>query len=161
MYEKSYGAKYSADVARLPLRDIAALIRADIKAAQTAGDLVLPDGVKVTVRCGRGAYYTAKGSIEVRVRGWDAAWQQCTGIVPGSESADGRVADACRYPGCQADAEHPADHLVMTAAARRVQGVLRAIHAAYNYDGSDIMTDYFDVHYYGNADIDMPRRVFA
>lgn len=143
MYEKSYGRKYSDDVARMPLRDIAKLIRADIKAAQTAGDL---PPVKITVRCGRGVYYTAKGSIDIRVRDWPQAWQTCTGIVPGSESADGSTARACRF--------HYDGHRVLTAEATAVVDKLRAIHAAYNYDGSDVMTDYFDVHYYGSADVD-------
>ena len=31
---------------------------------------------------------------------------------------------------------------------------LNAIHASYNYDNSDIMTDYFNVRFYGNAVID-------
>jgi len=37
---------------------------------------------------------------------------------------------------------------------REIQDLLEEIHGSYNYDGSDIQTDYFDVRYYGNPAID-------
>jgi hypothetical protein len=35
---------------------------------------------------------------------------------------------------------------------------LQAIHGAYNFDGSELQSDYFDVNYYGQAQIDWQYR---
>ena len=45
MYEKTYGPKYNAELTR---KEIAALIRADLKAAVASGEL--PKGLKTSVR---------------------------------------------------------------------------------------------------------------
>jgi hypothetical protein len=39
----------------------------------------------------------------------------------------------------------------LTDAAREIQEKLEEIHASYNFDKSDTMTDYFHVRYYGNV----------
>ena len=38
-------------------------------------------------------------------------------------------------------------------AATQAEKLLRQIHKGYNYNGSDPMTDYFDVRYYGTVTI--------
>jgi hypothetical protein len=42
---------------------------------------------------------------------------------------------------------------VLTAEGRRVLGVLERLHEAYNHDGSDVMTDYFDRLYFGTVEV--------
>lgn len=144
MYERSYGARY--DEARgLTMAQTAALIRRDIKAAVNAGDL--PE-LNYSVRS---SVFSGGGSIDVEVRDWLQAWQDCTGIVPGSE--DGYSARAC--PQSQYHGEHATcGHKVLTVEAQRVMAALKAIHGAYNHDGSEIMVDYFDVNYYGQVSIE-------
>jgi hypothetical protein len=41
-----------------------------------------------------------------------------------------------------------------TAAAVALRETLNEILRAYNYDGSDPMTDYYDVRFYGRAEYD-------
>lgn len=114
-YERSYGAKYEAD---LTLVEIAKRMREDIKAAKKAGRL--PADVKAAVRCsngtGIGIFWEARGVLTI---------------------------------------EHDDDRHVYLAPNKRYQEidkVLAEIHAAYNHDGSDVQTDYFDVKYYGRPE---------
>lgn len=114
-YERSYGAKYEAD---LTLAEIAKRMREDIKAAKKSGRL--PADVKAAVRCGKG---TGIGIF------WEAEGVLTIG--------------------------HTSKHnafLVPTERYDEIQQVLVEIHAAYNHDGSDVQTDYFDVRYYGRPE---------
>ena len=149
MYERSYGSKY-AEGKNLPLSGIARLIRRDIKAAVNAGEL--PGSTKnYSVRT---QTYAGGGSINVLATGLDGMWTDCTGIVPGSES--GLSARTCPNHWCAAnnDSPHAERHQVLSVEGQRVKRVLNAIHGAYNHDGSEVMVDYFDVNYYGSADIE-------
>ena len=80
--------------------------------------------------------------------------------APASERfavAKGWSAQACRNPWCangeRADSPHAEHHRVLTVAGQAVLKELERIHWAYNYDGSEVMTDYFDKLYGGTVDI--------
>ena len=100
--------------------------------------------------------------IDVRVKNCADAWQECDGTVPGSKHyyADGGwTAQSCPNRWCAAhnDPEyaHGAQrHKVLTENARSAQITLERIHDAYNHDGSDIQSDYFDVNYYGSVNFE-------
>lgn len=88
----------------------------------------------------RTRYFSGGSSIDLHVKdvvGWrivNPLW------VKAQETAEGRHA----YPG-------PSRY---TAAGSALIKALEAILGAYNHDGSDTMTDYFDVKFYGNASVD-------
>lgn len=123
------GTKYQAtrDLSRV---EIAKLIRADIKAAAAAGEL--PAGLKVAVRTSR---YAGGGSIDVAITAAplnpvNPAWVS----LPDNEKwGPGRTVDR------------------FTVEGQRIAAVIAEIHASYNYDNSDSMTDYFHVRYYGST----------
>lgn len=45
------------------------------------------------------------------------------------------------------------DRFAPLAELGAARNLLESIHKAYNYDGSDSMTDYFDVRYYGTVNL--------
>lgn len=106
---------------------IAARIRADIKAAIKAGEL--PRGIKARVRCSGSSLHD---SIRVLI-----AMPVEIAAVENPEAEYGCMPGQRR----------------LTVEAQRIRNRVRAIWAAYNYDNSDIQTDYFDVRYYGGVDI--------
>lgn len=161
--ERYYGPKYDQISDRYAsAATIARQIRADIKAAVKRGQL---PGTTKNYRV-RSHSYTGGQSINITAVGLTGMWQQCDGTIPGTRDVylddDGNIAftaaDRCRDYWCKAGGVH-ADlpgaeyHQTMTVEARRVLAVLEAIHADYNHDGSDTMTDYFDVRYYGTAQV--------
>ncbi len=133
-----YGAKY-ADVRHLRLVDIAKLMRADIKLASSIAlktaardGLAVPDpiadapaGIKFGVVT---ETYSGGGSIDIVIRNIPDDWGYVQQRNPRGELY--RKAS----PALLALAEE-----------------LKAIHRAYNYNGSDLTTDYFDVNYYGGV----------
>lgn len=128
MYEITEGTKYQA-TKNLGAVEIAKLIRADIKAATKAGEL--PAGLKLSIR-------SDYNSINVRIVALpfnpiSASWAALT------------PAEQQEYWNAQRK---------LTDEAKRIQAVLTAIHGAYNYDGSDIQSDYFNVRYYGSVSFD-------
>lgn len=130
MYERTYGSKYE-ETKGLRRAEIAKLIRADIKAA--TGTLI-PDWVRTSVRTEE---YSMGGSINVTVQYDPRLWQPCDGYL------EDRVCPrSAQYGGHQ-----PHDRL--TLLGRGVEAIITEIQRAYNYDGSDTMSDYFDVRYYG------------
>jgi hypothetical protein len=109
----------------LSTTEIAARIRADIKGAIAAGEL--PRGIKVSVRT---SYFSGGSSIDLKITA---------------------------FPGRILRAGH--DHArgfenYFTPEAYQAKKTLQAIMDAYNHDGSDITTDYFDVRFYGHAEFD-------
>ena len=151
---RTYGAKYASMGDKyLPAADIAKLMRADIKKMIDTG--TLPGTTKnYSVRVHN---YSGGRSINIRAKDLPGMWQTCTGIVPGSE--DGYSARACRDVWCKGldlpEYRHAAHtHLTLSVDGQRVRKLLQTVHDAYNYDGSDSMTDYFDVNYYGTVDVD-------
>lgn len=150
MYEKTYGYKYQEPEAKglgryASAADIAKLMRADIK--REIADGMLPGApVQYSVTSDS---YSGGQSIDIKVKGWPQAWQVCDGTEPGTSHG-------CRNVWCSgrndpAYAHGAAPHQTLTVEARAVEMTLKRIHGAYNHDGSDVQTDYFDVRYYGQV----------
>ncbi|MEV1013830.1 hypothetical protein AB0I89_24055 [Micromonospora sp. NPDC049801] len=141
---RSYGDKY-ADTRSLRLTDIAKLIRAEVKLsrkiarmAATPGALKVADpigdapaAIRVSVRT---QYYSGVGSIDVRLSDIPAEWGW-------TEEPDESYID--RRP-----------RKIATPALKAFAKAIREVMDAYNYDGSDITTDYFDVRFYGHVTSD-------
>lgn len=121
---KNYRATEDLDIV-----DIAKLMRADLKAAQADG--TIPAGSKISVR---GRRYSGGQSIDICVE--VPFWTR----VPEGET------DAARGLG------HKWPWLVRRAAL--ILERMEAIHAAYNFDNSDGMTDYFHTRYYGDVSLE-------
>ena len=141
MYEISYGNKYE-QVKGYGLTAIAKLIRADIKQAKQDG--LLPAHWKYSVRTEK---FAGGGSIEVTATNCVDAW------VP-EDFTKCAINSGCHeptkyhyYQKCDG-AEH------LTEEAEAALKVLKQIHGAYNFDGSESMVDYFHVNYYGHAEIE-------
>lgn len=133
MTTRTYGERYSQTEGKSTTQ-IAALMRADIKRAIKRS--TLPDGPTYSVTTD---YFSGGSAINIAVRGWAEAWVDCDGN--------------CGNQWCSVrnDSPHATVHKMLRPAARRAKIVLDRIHGAYNHDGSDVMTDYFDVRYYGQV----------
>jgi len=140
MYERSYGYRYG-EVESGHAPDIAKRMRQDIKEAIAEG--LLPG--KPVVYSVTSESYTGGQSINIVVKGFAGAWEEC----PGTDLR-GFV---CRDAWCAGhnDSPHAKAHLRLTAEADAMEMTLKRIHSAYNHDGSEIQTDYFDVRYYGGV----------
>lgn len=152
MTTRSYGYKYPDKF--LSAAEIAKLMRADIKEAVKFG--LLPGApVKYSVRVHN---YAGGRSINIDVRGWTDAWVDCEGWV----WREGRR-EHCHNVWCKAAGEHKdlpgaEVHQVLSEEASVAQMTLQRIHDAYNHDGSDSMTDFFDVSYYGQVNFETARQ---
>lgn len=135
MYERSYGYRYE-EVARYSSPgEIAKLIRRDIKQAVEEG--LLPSRWSYSVR-------SDSLAVDVEVRDCADAFQPCDG------------GQKCHNVWCSARndplyAHGATPHEVLTDDAEAARMTLKRIHGAYNHDGSEIQTDYFDVRYYGGV----------
>lgn len=153
MYERSYGYQYEKG-GKLDTAAIAKLIRQDIKTA--IGEGLLPDRWAYSVQTER---FSGGSSIDVRVKNCADAWMPCPGYKVGTRhdlDNGGWVATGCGNAWCKAggehkDSPHASEHDVLTEEALAAKMTLERIHNAYNHDGSDVMTDYFDVNYYGTV----------
>lgn len=135
MYERSYGYRYEEITKYSSPAEIAKVIRTDVKQAQQEG--LLPARWSYSVR-------SDSLSIDVEVRDCPDAWRPYDG------GADCRnVWCAARNDPQYAHAATP--HEVLTDEAAAAKMTLERIHNAYNHDGSEIQTDYFDVRYYGRV----------
>lgn len=143
MYERSYGYKYE-EAADKYGAELAKLIRADIK--QAIGEGLLPAKWKYSVQTRHGSMMQA---IDVTVKGCADAWKPC----------DRRTcADPwCKSGGMHRELEGAKDHEILTDEADAARMTLERIHSAYNHDGSEIQTDYFDVRYYGQVHVQDAR----
>lgn len=162
MYERTYGYLYDRD--RL-VKDDAALIRRTIKTL-AKGDLLPADWV-YSVR-----YRTFAGgrAIDISARSPRPVTLMESGYVRASDTKPRRVivprrldiddtslADDERWinlwlrPGEQHEIRW-CD--TSTSEARAVHRALSDLHDGCNHDGSDSMTDYFDVKFYGSVSID-------
>lgn len=135
MYERSYGYRYEEITKYSSPTEIAKVIRADVKQAQAEG--LLPAHWSYSVR-------SNSLSIDVEVRDCPDAWRPCNG---GTDCRN--VWCAARNDPAYAHAATP--HQVLTDEASAAKMTLERIHNAYNHDGSEIQTDYFDVRYYGRV----------
>lgn len=111
----------------LDIADIAKLVRKDIKAAVKTG--LLPADVKYGVRIER---YSLGQSINVRA------------TLPDRPA---RVQDDYAYPG----------HYGYTTEATQIMAVLRRIVESFNYDNSDMLSDYFSQRFFAHVNVDGTR----
>lgn len=125
------GVAYRA-TERLDVTEIAKRIRVGLRNAQELGGL--PAEMTWTVQVSRGSMCRA---IDVRLSGMPDSW---TYLEPGLEP------DYCAHPAVP----HHGGH---TDAANSALKIAEEIHAAYNFNDSDSMTDYFHVNYYGQVKI--------
>lgn len=134
MYERSYGYMYEA-ARDLTTTEIAKRIRADVKTAVAEG--LLPVRWAYSVRTDHGT------AISVEVKDCADAWMPC----------DGRdCRDVwCKAKGLEEYAHGATEHAALTEEAQAAKMTLERIHGAYNHDGSEIQSDYFDVRYYGHV----------
>jgi hypothetical protein len=132
-----YGAKYDHTGAQRTT-DIAKLIREEIKLARKlakdgggAPALIDPIGdAPASIKFGvRSEYFSGGSAIDITVKGVPQEW--------GWE---------------QKKNEYGRMRWVHTPAMRALFDELKKVMAAYNHDGSDIMTDYFDVRFYGSVE---------
>jgi len=151
-----YGSK--ADAGYAPATEIAAWMRADIKLArklanapvQDAGGVAIPSGfagipkdIRITVRTDSGTWTS---SIDINVRNVPPVWGWYTAPVRDVYDRDWELRQC------------PTPELL------RLMRDLEEIHQAYNWDGSDLLTDYVDVRYFGGVrlvtdeHVVMPRR---
>lgn len=142
MYERSYGYRYAELGDHPSAAEIAKAIRADIKQAVAEG--LLPARWSYSVRS---ETFSGGSSVDVRVQDCADAWQACDGGT------------GCRNVWCSARNDpayaHGAEpHFVYTEEAEAAKITLQRIHDAYNHDGSELMTDYFDVRYYGHVEFE-------
>lgn len=121
---RAYGPKYRNLDRYARATEIAKAVRADVKAAQAAGDL--PAGITVSVRA---SYASMCQSVDLAVT---------AGIDDEFLYEPQRDQHGTR---------------VYTPAARELRDRLEQIREAYNHDGSDSMTDYYDVRYYGSTEL--------
>lgn len=138
MYERVYGEKY-AEAKDLTTAQIAKLIREDIKAAVKLG--VLPGTIRdYTVTTDT---FAGGSAIRMQLLNHGHLWAHCTGDR-------NCYAEGVNF-GCNGF-----EHEYLTEEGVTIRRFLQWLHGRYNYDGSDTMTDYFDVNYYGHADIETP-----
>lgn len=127
------GAKF--DSAR-STNDIAKAIRADIKAAMAkpSGEpWALPKGLKVSVRLEK---FAGGCSINARITAFVGALLNPAAVLAQKLLPN----EPLRYPR-------------LTKEGARVVAVLDALMADYNYDKSDPQSDYFNVRFYGDAEV--------
>jgi hypothetical protein len=141
MYERTYGPKYN-DLGEYPsAAKIAAAVRADIKAADAAGELApYPEGVKFKVRsetfaggCAVNVYVDVRALLGWTPDHWGTTSEWVWTEIP---------EDLRRYP---SENRRISDEL------RALASKLAEIRSAYNHDGSEVQVDYFDVRYYGSV----------
>jgi hypothetical protein len=122
----SYGAKYDKTLTRA---QVAQAFRRDVKSAIKSG--ALPAGLKLSVTCPRG------NSIRVEI-------QACPGVAFVNPHYDPNTAGS----------RFMANKYRYTDAGHALRETLSRMLGAYNFDGSDSMTDYFHVNFYAFIDFD-------
>lgn len=122
-----YGSKYTG---YRPAAEVAKLIRAELKAAQKAGEL--PTEIKFSVTSD---YFSGGQSVSVEIRGWtdEEVWET--------------YQDAYDMP-----------RKSIRPAAAGVKRKVERIANAYNRDRSDSQVDYFDVMYYCRVEFESDWR---
>lgn len=124
------GSKYEA-TRNLPLTEVAKRMRDDIK------ELKLAKGFKVSVRVRH------HSSIDIDV----------TQVPEGFRYYSDKYASWCKqFPHADYRAPMPVAER-HSGQYNELKAKLQRIHDAYNRDNSDSMVDYFDVRYYGHAEI--------
>lgn len=139
MTTRTYGIHYEA-TKNLTSKEIAAHMRRVVR--QAAKDGLLPAEYAYSVKLSRSSMSTAiniyvivPDAVEELRREW------CDGTRPNYTHAD------AGWFNMAGEKFTPLQTLAATERA------LHEIHNAYNYDGSDSMTDYFDVRFYGFVNV--------
>ena len=140
--DKSYGSKYAANK-DASTTDIAKMIRADIKAAVKSGEL---PKAKYSVRSD---YYSMGSSINVRISNvpgptFNAAWFVWNEANPYARGGSGPEEARERFAPKVTDALKKLEEIV----------------DAYNYNGSDSSTDYYDVNFSGSVSAEYDEAVY-
>lgn len=131
-YNYAVGKKYTPGMST---KDIAATLRAEVKAAIAKGDL--PKGLKVSVRY---RSFSGGSSIDLRVTAVPAGF-----VIKNPERVKHDLRTHYAYT--------PDFHCpIFTPEATALKDKLQGMMNAWNYDRSDIQTDYFDVKFYGHAE---------
>lgn len=125
---RAYGAQY-ASTQNLDIAEIAKHVRADLRQAQRTGKL--PAGLTFRVNIDR---YSMGQSLDATICG---------------------LTDADLYEAVT-DGD-PYERRRLTATAAAVKEIVRAIVWAYNFDGSDSQTDYYDVRFSGSVSFEDDR----
>lgn len=134
------GHRYD-ETRHLDIKEIAKLIRQDIKAAIKAGEL--PKGLKTSVRIER---YAGGQSLDIGVK-------DLGGVPLFSDDAIRNLKEFGTYQTTH-DPYHE-DHIkIYTSQVEIILDKLSQIQDSYNRDNSDSMTDYFDVRFYGHVRVD-------
>ena len=131
MYEITYGPKYDKTLSRV---EIAERFRQDVKAAISSD--ALPKGLKLSVRT-KG--YSGGGSIDVTIKAVPAGF---------------RILSLARLQEDATNRRGAAPEPWATPEARTLLDQLDKMLNAYNFDGSDIQSDYFNVRFYGGVEFD-------
>lgn len=159
MSTRTEGYKYDEQKG-MSVADIAKLMRRDIKAAIADG-LLPGTPVKYSVRI---QTYSGGASINIEAQGWAGAWEDCDGYHGHEARVSGMGRELCPNYFCapalaMCGEERPGAevHQRLAADADAAKMTLERIHGAYNHDGSDTMTDYFDVNYYGGVSFETAR----
>ena len=126
-----YGSKYKSGMSRV---EIAKAIRAEIKSAVKSG--ALPKA-KYSVRC---RSYSGGGSIDVAIANVEQVGFELYNQERLARDLSGEYSS----------------HMLpwMAPEAMALVGKVEAIVGAYNFDGSDSMSDYFHVNFYGSVDFE-------
>ena len=127
MTARTYGAKYEDG---LNVTEIAKRVRADISDAVKAGTL---PKIATSVRISR---YSMGQSVSVTVTATPAGFQ---------------IHNAARLAATLKNPNGHVEHPWMSDEGRALMNALEAIVDAYNYDGSDSMTDYYDVNFHASV----------
>jgi hypothetical protein len=136
MTYKFTGSKFERGI---DVKDIAKLVRTDIKEAIKKGEL--PKGTKVSVRISR---FSGGRSISAYIKHLgekgviNPAWVKWHDENPHGYHGDGP----------------PLYTATATQAIKTIEGIM----AAYNFDDSDSQVDYFHVNFYGHVEFDYDYR---
>lgn len=128
-----YGSRYET-VGTLGKTEIAKAIRDDIKFAQTLPEtnpMRLPKGIKVSVRC---QFYSGGSSINLYVTAFPGELNNRAYLMHNAVKPH----DVNPFPRYTNEAE-------------RCLSVIERIADQYNFDKSDIQTDYFHVNFYSHV----------
>lgn len=147
-YDRSYGATYDPTMS---VKEIAATTRTKLRAATKDAESPLY-GWTARVRYRTASmcqsidvYLIAPDGVEVAHQ-WD-----------GSVEVNGQLVDSTRCTVCdvQAIVARSERHRSwwLTEAGHNAKSFAESIMDGYNHDGSDLMTDYFDVRFYGGVSV--------
>lgn len=137
-YARRYGIHYEATKG-MSIKEVAAHMRRVVK--QAAKDGLIENTYKYSVRLRRSTWSHA---IDLFIIVPDEVRAEMDAYNNGGRPPY-RLADRLWF-------DTPQQMAFLTTLAE-TEAALQEIHYAYNYDGSDAMTDYFDVRFYGTVKV--------